>query len=482
MNLPQKIAFVDIETTGCNFNRDKIIEIAVIRVENQKITQTFHTLINPQKYLSPEITKITGLNFSDLENAPTFYQIKKELLEILGGCVFAAHNVRFDLSFIKKEFKRENISFAPKHFCTVKLSRHLYPQHKRHSLDAIIKRFDFNCQNRHRALDDTKILWQFYQEISQKFPAEILLDAFKKAMKHPSRPIMIGQDILDGLPESPGVYIFYGQNNLPLYIGKSINIRERVLSHFSSDQNSHKELMISQQITRIETIQTTGELGALFKESALIKQLQPLYNRKLRRSRKLYIVTQKIDANGYLNAQIEILPQVEPGDLEKILGVFRSKKQAHEFLLQTGKEHRLCEKLLNIEKTNSSCFGYRLERCKGACANKELPALYNGRFIIAFSKTRISAWPFNGPIAIEEKDGISKTEYHIFNKWCYLGCIKQDAVTNFSEAQTNIDFDLDTYKIIKSFLSSQKTAKKIKILKSSEIDYLKTTEFISSPV
>src|SRR5258708_30818611 len=114
--LPSKIAFIDIETTGLNLNYDRIIEIGILRVENNQLVKTYQTLINPGCYISPMISQITGITKESLENAPTFSEIKEQLHEILEDCTFVAHNVRFDYGFIRNEFKRFGISYTSKHF------------------------------------------------------------------------------------------------------------------------------------------------------------------------------------------------------------------------------------------------------------------------------------------------------------------------------------------------------------------------------
>src|SRR4051794_18306176 len=115
--LPTRLAFVDIETTGGRSFYDRIIEIGIIRVEDNEVVQTYHSLINPETHLPPEIEILTGITQKDLENAPTFRQIKTDILESLIDCVFVAHNVRFDYGFLKNEFSREEITFSAKHFC-----------------------------------------------------------------------------------------------------------------------------------------------------------------------------------------------------------------------------------------------------------------------------------------------------------------------------------------------------------------------------
>lgn len=466
--LPKKIAFVDIETTGARHTYDRIIEIGIVLVENNQVLKTFSTLINPQKYLSPDIILLTGITNDQLEEAPTFRQVKEEIFNLLKDCLFVAHNVRFDYSFIKNEFKRFDIDFSPKHLCTVKLSRKLFPKFKHHNLDSLINRFSLSCQNRHRALDDAKVLWDFYQICQQKFPPEKLVEAINLGLKKPSLPVGLTHKQLDNLEEEPGVYIFYGQSNLPLYIGKSINIKERIKSHFSSDHSSSLEMKIAQQVKQIETIPTPGELGALVLESALIKKMQPLYNKKLRRSHKLITLTEtKIPSNKpnqfYSSIQIETLESLTLYDLDRIYGIFRSIKQAKQYLTKIAKEYGLCEKLLNLENTNQSCFGYRLGRCKGACVFKQEPKFYNLKFALAFSHKHFQKWPFQTPVVIEEKNQITqKGELHLVDKWCYLGSFKYDQDLEDQKFISDLNFDLDTYKILHTYLKNPKNQHKIK--------------------
>lgn len=469
MSLPTKLAFVDVETSGCRWS-DRIIEIGILRIEDGQLVRTFQTLLNPETYVPEEILEMTGINPAQLENAPSFYSVKDDIAEILEDCVFVAHNVRFDYSFIKNEFKRLDETFSSKHFCTVKLSRALFPDQRHHNLDALIDRHGFKIKSRHRAFDDAQILWDFYQLVLKSFNEEQIEIALKKAMKRPSLPIKITEEQLDLLPEAPGVYIFYGESGTPLYVGKSINIRDRVLSHFSSDHLSSTEMKISQQIESIETIVTAGELSALLKESELVKKMQPLYNRQLRQKRLMTVLKSKFDGL-YQSIDTATADLIDATKLDEILGLFRGVKNAKDFLTYLCKEFELCEKLLGLEKTSSACFGYRLGRCKGACVKKEDPVKYNFRFINAFSKSKLKPWPFNGPIMIKEKnDDEGIEEGFLLDKWCYLGKAKINAELriNNAEGEDNLSFDLDTYKILSRYLLSKKNQKKIKLIKNQQ--------------
>lgn len=453
--LPNKIAFVDIETTGTSIYGDRIIEIGILRVENNKLVDTFQTLINPQSYVSPFIEDMTGIRKEELERAPTFNSLKRDILEYLSDCYFVAHNVRFDYGFLKNEYKREEITFDPKHFCTVKLSRHLYPHYKKHDLSSIIERFQFDCKNRHRAFDDAKVLWDFYQKICTEFTQEKLVEAIAAITKKPSLPMNIQASVLEKIPESPGVYMFFNKDKTPLYIGKSKNVKNRISTHFSSDHMSSRQMNMCQQIENIKVTKTCGELGALLRESQLIKKHQPIYNRMLRLQRKLIILKRGISKEGYESVIEESKEKIHPEESETILGVFRSKKQAKSFLINLCKQYSLCERLLGIEKTNAACFAYRLGQCKGACLGKERTIFYNTRFVQAFSAYKIKAWPFKGPIAIEEKSKeSSKKELFFIDKWCFLGSILYNEFGEEDFIQEDMAFDLDTYKILVGFLTN----------------------------
>lgn len=474
--LPPKLAFVDLETTGTSANHDRIIEVGVVRVEDGIITKTFSSLVNPQSHIPKQITSITGIKTEDVENAPSFRELADEITDLLTDTIFVAHNVRFDYGFLKYEFARLNKSFSMRHFCTVRLSRLLFPSERHHNLDAIIERFNITCTNRHRALDDASVLATFYEILQKKIQPDVLKKTLSFAMKQPSLPPHLPKSAVDTLPQSPGVYMFFGEGDMPLYIGKSINIKDRVLSHFSSDVHRGTEMKISQQIHHIQTFPTAGELGALFLESQMIKKHLPLYNRRLRYSYELIALYETTNADGYKSLRMDSLDtsDVKNTDtLSSIIGIFRNKQEVKRFLTQQAKEYNLCEKLLGLEKTKGACFASRIEICKGACEKKEKPLFYNLRFTTAFSQSKLLPWPFSGPIVIEEHDVLSKmSEAFIFHKWCFVGSIKQyenhDSVSEVSQPS----FDLDTYKILRSYLRQEKNGVKVRVLKQEDLKTL----------
>lgn len=153
------LILVDIETTGTSAKNGRITEIAAIRVENMKVVSTFSSLLNPEQVLPSFITRLTGITNEMLWSAPLFKSIGEELAEFMQGGIFVAHNVSFDYGFIKEEYKRLGVNFTMDRLCSVRLSRKLYPEHRRHNLDSVIERLGWDIQNRHRALDDAQVIY-----------------------------------------------------------------------------------------------------------------------------------------------------------------------------------------------------------------------------------------------------------------------------------------------------------------------------------
>lgn len=163
----QKLAFVDVETTGLNANSNRIIEIGIVRVEEGQVIARYEQLIDPVCRIPKFIEYHTGITNAMVRGAPCFSDIRSDIFALLSSCTFVAHNALFDYSFIATEFSRLGYRFTLPMLCTAKLSRQYFPQYRQHSLDAIIERFNFKCKNRHRALDDAKIVWEFYRKISE---------------------------------------------------------------------------------------------------------------------------------------------------------------------------------------------------------------------------------------------------------------------------------------------------------------------------
>src|SRR5271170_1016032 len=196
------VAFVDLETTGTAAGADRVTEVAIVRVDEGRIDE-WSTLVNPECSIPAEIQALTGITNAMVTAAPTFGRVADEVAARIAGCVFVAHNARFDYGFLKHEFGRLGRTFTAKVLCTVKLSRRLYPEAGRHHLDALIARHALAAADRHRALGDARILWQFVQAIYRDQPPAAIEAAVGRILKNPSLPPQLPADALDAIPEAP---------------------------------------------------------------------------------------------------------------------------------------------------------------------------------------------------------------------------------------------------------------------------------------
>lgn len=452
-----KYAFVDLETTGGNPLNDRIIDIGVLLVDDDEITSEWQSLINPNCSISPFITQITGISNGDVIDAPQFSDIADHLSDLITNRIFVAHNVRFDYSFIKHEFSRININISLIQLCTVKLSRKLYPQYRSHSLDSLINRFSLPVEQRHRALPDTKAMYSFYKKALNDHGNEIVDQTISSIIRHPSLPSKVPDKVIQSLPNVPGIYIFYNQEGTPLYVGKSINIKDRVLSHFYDDLESSKELHLKEETSYIDTQICAGELEALITESRLIKELMPIYNHQLRYIRGVWIAEITSDSQGYNNLSITNTSSFTYTDRSKIAVISRSKRQLTNSIREICETYELCPKRCGIEKGRGSCFSYHLGKCHGSCIEEETPAQYNRRFHDAFSRTSLLQWPFPGAVVIHEYNQYSDMHaYHIIDKWSLLRTFRvEDELETFSASeQIDYSINLDEYKILSKYIAN----------------------------
>ena len=449
----RNVVFLDLETTGATATRDRITEIGLIEVDRGHFVREWSTLVNPGMSIPPAIQALTGISNDMVALAPPFEDIAREVREAIDGRVLIAHNARFDYGFLKNEFRRLDQTFSAPLLCTVKLSRKLFPQHPRHNLDSLMARHGLHCDARHRALGDARVLWQLAQAWRADPGEAAVLAATEKLLKTSTVPAGLPDDVFDRLPEGPGVYLFYGENDVPLYVGKSINLRTRVMSHFSGDHRINKDLRIGAEVKRIDWIETAGELGALIEEARLVKKLSPVHNRRLRRAGELVAWHWSDSESGNPPALVSAR-DLPAGDLQNLHGMFRSRRAATEALRALADTHQLCHVLLGLQKGSGPCFAYQLRKCRGACAGKESPATHALRLAAAFVSLRLRTWPYPGAIGVREQsaDG-SRCDLHVLDRWCHLGTVKDEAdLRALQEDLPQPLFDLDTYHILSRHL------------------------------
>jgi DNA polymerase-3 subunit epsilon len=445
---------LDLETTGGNALHDRITEIAAVRIENGVETARWSTLVNPGVRIPPFIQALTGISDAMVADAPAFEDVAHTLLELLDGAVFVAHNVRFDHSFVLHELARMELPFKAKTLCTVRLSRKLYPQHKGHGLDAILKRHGLHAMSRHRAMGDVEVVLQWLQIARTELGVDALQRVAAELLQGSAALPPLLETALSDIPDSPGVYLFFGEGPLPLYIGKSVSMRTRVLSHFQSAAKVAREMRILTEIRRVEWIETAGELGALLLESRLVKDKQPVYNRQLRREKALCAWQLLDDPQANPLVKLVQLDDMAPGQWGQLYGTYRSKRQATDALRLLADAHGLCPQRLGLESGKGPCFACQTGRCKGACAGREPLPLHRVRLQMALAQQRLQAWPHPGKVAIREyQEHTGRTDFHVFDHWCHIATVNDPAeLDEISHTRQVLAFDLDTYRLLQKRL------------------------------
>ncbi|MBQ8325690.1 MAG: PolC-type DNA polymerase III [Lachnospiraceae bacterium] len=152
--LDNNFVVFDLETTGFSPVTDRIIEIGAVKVIDGKITERFSTFVNPCIPIPFRIEKLTGINDSMVIGSETIEQILPRFMEFCEGCIMVAHNASFDMSFIQENCKRQGIERELTSVDTVGISRILFPNHKKHTLDTVAKELGVSLENHHRAVDD----------------------------------------------------------------------------------------------------------------------------------------------------------------------------------------------------------------------------------------------------------------------------------------------------------------------------------------
>lgn len=466
--LSQTFVFIDLETTGGSPPSDRIIEVGLKKVVGGEVVDEWQSLVNPQKTIPPFIENYTGIANEMVQDAPLFSEIAATLKSKLEGAVFVAHNARFDYSFVKSEFRRINEPFSAKVLCTVKLSRQLYPQHIKHSMDALIARHQLPAGPRHRAMGDVDSMLAFFLHALDERGEDEVERVIGNILKRPSLPSHLPSDALDELPQTSGVYRFFGENEVLLYVGKANNIYQRVMSHFMSDHSTAKGVVMSQSVRRIEWTETAGELGALLLELQQIKALKPIHNKRSRSVNSLHSYTLTPNKQGYLTLQS--VQEVDVTRLEDFYGLFKTKKIAEKALQGIDSNNELCAKLVGLDRGPGPCFQHKLGRCKGACIGEEDVTRYNLRVQIAFHSLQLKKWPYKGAIAVRECQSFTgKTDIHIIYGWIHLGTVNSDTeLDDFNvsgrvraclEGETT--FDADGYRVMTKILMAPKNRPQI---------------------
>lgn len=342
-------SIIDIETTGGHASGNRIIEIAIFNFDGESIVDRYHTLINPERRIPPFITSLTGITDDMVVDAPVFRDVAKEILSFTSNSIFVAHNVNFDYTFVKKELEAIEIPYNRPKLCTVRLSRKIFPGLPSYSLGNLCDSLSIEIKDRHRATGDAEATTELLQKLLLNDKENFIGKSLKSNSRETLLPAHLPREQFDALPETPGVYYFHDAKGKVIYVGKAINIKKRIISHFSGKQQNIKSQQFMNAIYGVSSEICGSELLALLLESAEIKKYWPVYNRIQKLSEKNYGIYTYEDSSGYLRFSIAPITK-----LHKPIVSFRSIGEARQFLLDKVREHELCHRRSGLQTANCS--------------------------------------------------------------------------------------------------------------------------------
>ncbi len=418
-------AIVDIETTGGHASANGITDIAIILHDGEKVYHRFQSLINPEQPIPVYIQALTGINNEMVKEAPTFPQIAGEIYTLLHDKIFIAHNVNFDYSFVRYHLAAAGFDLQCKKLCTVRLSRKILPGYPSYSLGKLCHRLRIENESRHRAMGDafaTSTLFSMLldQDHDGHIPASLLQKSKEQVL-----PPHLAKEVMQQLPQNPGVYYFHDQKGKVIYVGKAKNIKKRVNSHFSGNNPNKQRQNFLREIYNI-TWQICGtELMALILEASEIKKLWPAHNRALKRFEHAFALYQFEDQNGYLRLAIG-----KKKKYNKPVYTFGLLLEGYGLLKKLMVDFELCPKLCFIQKNDQECSGLIDNHCNGACSGKEPAAAYNQRVFKALEHLRITMPTF---VIYDEGREANEQSFILIEKGRFYGMGYSDKTSDITD-------------------------------------------------
>lgn len=292
-----KFAVVDVETTGGYAQSHRITEVGIVITNGAEVLAEYHTLINPGVNIPYHITALTGIDNYLTRSAPRFEEVAEKIKAMLDGCVFVAHHVDFDFSFIREEMERAGCSIKAHKLCTVRYARALLKDHKGFSLARLAKYFDIVNVQPHRALADAHTAAQILHRLLAMDEEDALKKKIVKMQADIKLPAFLQAEQYHNLPQAPGVYYFYDAYGKPLYIGKAKNLKKRITTHFLT-QDTERGQAFMRQISKVETRLTGSDWMAYVLEDIEIRKFWPPFNSAQKRPNLAWQVVDYADGRG----------------------------------------------------------------------------------------------------------------------------------------------------------------------------------------
>jgi DNA polymerase-3 subunit epsilon len=371
---------VDLETTGGSPADSAITEIGAVKVRGGDVLGEFQTLVDPGREIPPYISVLTGITTAMVVSAPRIAAVLPAFLEWSRGAVLVAHNAPFDLGFLKAACAENGLPWPkPASVDTAVLARRLLTRDEvpNCKLATLAPFFSATTQPRHRALDDARATVDVLHGLFERLGSLGIttLEELTGLTRQVDPDRRRKRHLADGVPSGPGVYLFRGPRDEPLYVGTSTDLRSRVRSYFTSGEQRARITEMVALAQRVEAIPCAHDLEAAVRELRLIAAHKPRYNRRSRfPERALWV---RLTEEPF--PRLSVVRRVRPGT-GVFLGPFPDRRAADAAVAAVHESLplRQCTSRLSPRSPGTACALAGMGRCGAPCTGAQSVDEYAG--------------------------------------------------------------------------------------------------------
>ncbi len=278
-------AIVDIEATG-GADNGRITEIAIFISDGTQILEEFTTLLNPQVKIPKYVQKLTGITSKKVKDASLFADVAQELLELIEGKYLVAHNALFDYHILKSEFNRAGLLYEELRICTVDMSKLILPDEESYSLGKLCDSLGIEVDDRHRATGDARATVELFHLLYKTNEQLLLSEGPESEFKLADLSMNIEVEVIESVPQKPGIFKIFDQNNKVVYCGKGKNMRRSLIKLLKRNDGKNR---ITANCYAVSHAETGNFLIAHIQQiELLLSKNRPPMNRKPNVDNTLY--------------------------------------------------------------------------------------------------------------------------------------------------------------------------------------------------
>jgi DNA polymerase-3 subunit epsilon len=364
---------VDLETTGGSPKDSAITEIGAVKIRGGTVLGEFQTLVDPGCAIPPYISVLTGITSMMVAAAPRIGAVLPGFLEFARGAVLVAHNAPFDIGFLKAACAENGLAWpAAASVDTAVLARRLLSRDEvpNCKLATLAPYFRATTSPTHRALDDARATVDVLHGLFERLgPLGITsLEELTGLTRQVDPDRLRKRHLADAVPRGPGVYLFRGPRDEPLYVGTSNDLRTRVRSYFSSSEQRSRITEMVALSQRVEAIPCAHDLEAAVRELRLIAEHKPRYNRRSRfPERALWV---RLTEEPF--PRLSVVRRVRPG-AGVFLGPFPDRRAADAAVAAVHESLplRQCTTRISPRVHGSACALADMGRCGAPCTGAQ---------------------------------------------------------------------------------------------------------------